>query len=152
MCCCAPFVGHIPPMSLQNPKFPSKLNRTEMADEAELFCTSASKTVVFARLLVSVNDLHRGLSSSVFRVEQITQNPVVAIPYRFDPGHRHQKIPKALRSFRDFFICRDSSFEKGPPWSVSAGFKRVLGITKEARRFSSGEQKRLPPKRQSKSC
>ena len=46
-----------------------------MADEAELFCTSASKTVVFARLLVSVNDLHRGLSSSVFRVEQITQNP-----------------------------------------------------------------------------
>ena len=51
-----------------------------MADEAELFCTSASKTVVFTRLLVSVNDLHRGLSSSVFRVEQITQNPLVAIP------------------------------------------------------------------------
>ncbi len=61
-----------------------------MADEAELFCTSASKTVVFARLLVSVNDLHRGLSSSVFRVEQITQNPVVAIPCGFDPRHRHQ--------------------------------------------------------------
>ena len=91
MCCCAPFVGHIPPMSLQNPKFPSKLNRTEMADEAELFCTSASKTVVFARLLVSVNDLHRGLSSSVFRVEQITQNPPLATAYRFESGHRHQE-------------------------------------------------------------
>jgi len=91
VCCCAPFVGHIPPMSLQNPKFPSKLNRTEMADEAELFCTSASKTVVFARLLVSVNDLHRGLSSSVFRVEQITQNPPLATAYRFESGHRHQE-------------------------------------------------------------
>ena len=91
MCCCAPFVGHIPPMSLQNPKFPSKLNRTEMADEAELFCTSASKTVVFARLLVSVNDLHRGLSSSVFRVEQITQNPVLATGCGFDPRFRHHK-------------------------------------------------------------
>ena len=97
MCCCAPFVGHIPPMSLQNPKFPSKLNRTEMADEAELFCTSASKTVVFARLLVSVNDLHRGLSSSVFRVEQITQNPLMATSCGFDPRHRHHtEIPNFL--------------------------------------------------------
>ena len=61
-----------------------------MADEAELFCISASKTVVLARLLVSVNDLLRGLSSSVFRVEQITQNPVVAIPCGFDPRFRHQ--------------------------------------------------------------
>ena len=91
MCCCAPFVGHIPPMSLQNPKFPSKLNRTEMADEAELFCTSASKTVVFARLLVSVSDLHKGLSSFVFPVKQITQNPPLATAYRFESGHRHQE-------------------------------------------------------------
>ena len=91
MCCCAPFVGHIPPMSLQNPKLPSKLKRAKMADEAELFCISDSKTVVFARLLVSVNDLHRGLSSSVFRVEQITQNPPLATAYRFESGHRHQE-------------------------------------------------------------
>ena len=62
-----------------------------MADEAELFCISASKTVVLARLLVSVNDLLRGLSSSVFRVEQITQNPAVATPCGFDPRHRHHK-------------------------------------------------------------
>lgn len=79
-------------MSLQNPKIPSKSKRAEIADEAELFCISASKTVVFARLLVSVNDLHRGLSSPAFRVEQITQNPLVAIPCGFDPRHRHQKV------------------------------------------------------------
>ena len=86
MCSCAPFVGHIPPMSLQNPKLPSKLKRAKMADEAELFCISDSKTVVFARLLVSVNDLHRGLSSSVFRVEQMTQNQVPqGVPVRVRP-------------------------------------------------------------------
>ena len=51
MCCCALFVGNIPPMSLQNPKIPSKSKRAKMADETELFCISASKTVVFARLL-----------------------------------------------------------------------------------------------------
>ena len=84
-------MGNIPPMSLRNPKFLSKLKRAEMADEAELFCISASKTVVLARLLVSVNDLLRGLSSSVFRVEQITQNPAVATPCGFDPRHRHHK-------------------------------------------------------------
>ena len=113
MCCCAPFVGHIPPMSLQNPKFPSKLNRTEMADEAELFCTSASKTVVFARLLVSVNDLHRGLSSSVFRVEQITQNQVPqGVPVRVRPPapRRQSKVcsaqnPAAQNGLPDFFAC-----------------------------------------------
>ena len=81
-----------------------------MADEAELFCTSASKTVVFARLLVSVNDLHRGLSSSVFRVEQITQNPVVAIPYRFDPGHRHQKNGILCKKECRFFIVFFTNF------------------------------------------
>lgn len=86
MCCCALFVGNIPPMSLQNPKIPSKSKRAEIADEAELFCISASKTVVFARLLVSVNDLHRGLSSPVFRVEQITQNQVPqGVPVRVRP-------------------------------------------------------------------
>lgn len=47
-------------MSLQNPKFPSKLKSAEMADETELFYTSVSKVVVFAGLLVSVNDLHKG--------------------------------------------------------------------------------------------
>ena len=84
-------MGNIPPMSLRNPKFLSKLKRAEMADEAELFCISASKTVVLARLLVSVNDLLRGLSSSVFRVEQITQNPVLATGCGFDPRFRHHK-------------------------------------------------------------
>ena len=48
---------------------------------------------------MSVNDLHRGLSSSVFRVEQITQNPVVAIPCRFDPDYRHQKEKSLWRLF-----------------------------------------------------
>ncbi len=104
MCCCAPFVGHIPPMSLQNPKFPSKLNRTEMADEAELFCTSASKTVVFARLLVSVDDLHRGLSSFVFRMKQITQNPAVATSCGFDPRFRHQKSTDFAEVCRFYFF------------------------------------------------
>jgi hypothetical protein len=68
-------------MSLQNPKIPSKSKRAEIADEAELFCISASKTVVFARLLVSVNDLHRGLSSPAFRVEQITQNQLSKVAF-----------------------------------------------------------------------
>ena len=125
VCCCAPFVGHIPPMSLQNPKFPSKLNRTEMADEAELFCTSASKTVVFARLLVSVNDLHRGLSSSVFRVEQITQNPVVATPYRFDPGHRHQY---PVLSDGVFFFAKQA-FRSRTAWRRFLPLKFRLGNT-----------------------
>ena len=99
MCSCAPFVGHIPPMSLQNPKSPSKLKRAKMADEAELFCISDSKTVVFARLLVSINDLHRGLSSSVFRVEQMTQNQVPqGVPVRVrPPAPRRQKKPAPFR-------------------------------------------------------
>ena len=63
-------------MSLQNSKFPSKLESAEMADETEFFYTSVSKQPVIAGALVSVNDLHRGLSLSVFRVEQITQNPL----------------------------------------------------------------------------
>ena len=76
-------------MSLQNPKFPSKLKSTEMADETELFYTPVSKVVLFATLLVSVSDLHKGLSSFVFPVKQITQNLVVATPCRFDPDYRH---------------------------------------------------------------
>ena len=95
-------MGNIPPMSLRNPKFLSKLKRAEMADEAELFCISASKTVVLARLLVSVNDLLRGLSSSVFRVEQITQNPPLATACRFESGHRHQNR-QSSDGFADFF-------------------------------------------------
>ena len=92
-------MGNIPPMSLQNPKIPSKSKRAEIADEAELFCISASKTVVFARLLVSVNDLHRGLSSPVFRVEQITQNQVPqGVPVRVrPPAPRRQKKPAPFR-------------------------------------------------------
>ena len=73
-----------------------------MADEAELFCISASKTVVLARLLVSVNDLLRGLSSSVFRVEQITQNPLGLNPCGFDPRHRHQSKNPVDFCQRDF--------------------------------------------------
>ena len=107
-------------MSLQNPKFPSKLNRTEMADEAELFCTSASKTVVFARLLVSVNDLHRGLSSSVFRVEQITQNPPVAIPCRFESGHRHHQNSQTCTVW-EFFCYGFAAF-----YRLIYFFKKVL--------------------------
>lgn len=77
-------------MSLQNSKFPSKLESAEMADETELFYTSVSKQPVIAGALVSVNDLHAGLSSFVFRVKQITQNPVVVIPCGFAPRFRHQ--------------------------------------------------------------
>ena len=76
-------------MSLQNPKFPSKLKSTEMADETELFYTPVSKVVLFATLLVSVSDLHKGLSSFVFPVKQITQNPLMATSCGFDPRHRH---------------------------------------------------------------
>ena len=70
-----------------------------MADEAELFCISDSKTVVFARLLVSVNDLHRGLSSSVVRVEQMTQNQVPqGVPVRVrPPAPQRQKKPASFR-------------------------------------------------------
>ena len=103
-------MGNIPPMSLQNPKIPSKSKRAEIADEAELFCISASKTVVFARLLVSVNDLHRGLSSPVFRVEQITQNQVPqGVPVRVRPPapRRRSKVrsvqnPAAQNELPDF--------------------------------------------------
>ena len=78
-------------MSLQNSKFPSKLESAEMADETEFFYTSVSKQPVIAGALVSVNDLHAGLSSFVFRVKQITQNPPLATAYRFESGHRHQE-------------------------------------------------------------
>lgn len=106
-------MGNIPPMSLQNPKIPSKSKRAEIADEAELFCISASKTVVFARLLVSVNDLHRGLSSPVFRVEQITQNQVPqGVPVRVRPPAprrqsevRSAQNPAAQNELPDFFVC-----------------------------------------------
>ena len=84
-------------MSLQNPKFPSKLKSTEMADETELFYTPVSKVVLFATLLVSVSDLHKGLSSFVFPVKQITQNPLMATSCGFDPRHRHHtEIPNFL--------------------------------------------------------
>ena len=72
-----------------------------MADEAELFCISDSKTVVFARLLVSVNDLHMGLSSSVFRVEQMTQNQVPqGVPVRVRPPAPQRQKKPALFRFR----------------------------------------------------
>lgn len=145
MCSCAPFVGHIPPMSLQNPKFPSKLKRAKMADEAELFCISDSKTVVFARLLVSVNDLHRGLSSSVFRVEQMTQNQVPqGVPVRVRPPapRCRSKVcsaqnPAAQNELPDFFVCAPLLllFNCGPlcdplRWvhSLSVSFLRSLRL------------------------
>ena len=104
MCCCTPFGGNIPPMSLQNPKFPSKLKSTEMADETELFYTPVSKVVLFATLLVSVSDLHKGLSSFVFPVKQITQNPLVATPYGFDPHHRHQSYLSGFYRLGTFYF------------------------------------------------
>ena len=53
--------------------------------------------------MVSVNDLHRGLSSFVFRVKQITQNPAVATPCGFDPRHRHQ-IDRYRKMSVDFYF------------------------------------------------
>ena len=68
-----------------------------MADETELFYTPVSKVVLFATLLVSVSDLHKGLSSFVFPVKQITQNPLMATSCGFDPRHRHHtEIPNFL--------------------------------------------------------
>ncbi len=64
-----------------------------MADETELFYTPVSKVVLFATLLVSVSDLHKGLSSFVFPVKQITQNPLVAIPCGFDPRRTKNNTP-----------------------------------------------------------
>ena len=39
-----------------------------------------------------------------------TQNPVVVIPYRFDPDHRHQRkndrfFAKVMQSMTFFFLC-----------------------------------------------
>ena len=134
-------MGNIPPMSLQNPKIPSKSKRAEIADEAELFCISASKTVVFARLLVSVNDLHRGLSSPVFRVEQITQNQVPqGVPVRvWPPAPRcRSKVcsaqnPAAQNELPDFFVCTPLLllFNSGPlRWvhSLAVSFLRSLRL------------------------
>ena len=56
--------------------------------------------------MVSVNDLHRGLSSFVFRVKQITQNPLVVIPCGFDPRHRHhERKPLLSNETREVFSC-----------------------------------------------
>ena len=74
-----------------------------MADETEFFYTSVSKQPVIAGALVSVNDLHAGLSSFVFRVKQITQNPAVATPCGFDPRHRHQ-IDRYRKMSVDFLL------------------------------------------------
>lgn len=57
--------------------------------------------------MVSVNDLHRGLSSFAFRVKQITQNPVLATGCGFDPRRRHHNELKAdllIKSAFNFFI------------------------------------------------
>ena len=80
-----------------------------MADETELFYTPVSKVVVFATLLVSVSDLHKGLSSFVFPVKQITQNPLMATSCGFDPRHRHHtEIPNFLemRGLGFFYFIR----------------------------------------------
>ena len=70
-----------------------------MADETEFFYTSVSKQPVIAGALVSVNDLHAGLSSFVFRVKQITQNQVPqGVPVRVrPPAPRRQKKPAPFR-------------------------------------------------------
>ena len=100
-------------MSLQNPKFPSKLKSTEMADETELFYTPVSKVVLFATLLVSVSDLHKGLSSFVFPVKQITQNPLMATSCGFDPRHRHHtEIPNFLEIRGSGFFILSVSINK----------------------------------------
>ena len=80
-----------------------------MADETELFYTPVSKVVLFATLLVSVSDLHKGLSSFVFPVKQITQNPLMATSCGFDPRHRHHsEIPNFLEMRGlGFFILSD---------------------------------------------
>ena len=84
-----------------------------MADETELFYTPVSKVVVFATLLVSVSDLHKGLSSSVFRVEQITQNPLMATSCGFDPRHRHHtEIPNFLEMRGSGFFILSVSINK----------------------------------------
>lgn len=70
-----------------------------MADETELFYTPVSKVVLFATLLVSVSDLHKGLSSFVFPVKQITQNQVPqGVPVRVrPPAPQRQKKPASFR-------------------------------------------------------
>lgn len=75
-----------------------------MADETEFFYTSVSKQPVIAGALVSVNDLHAGLSSFVFRVKQITQNPAVATSCGFDPRFRHQKSTDFAEVCRFYFF------------------------------------------------
>ena len=92
-----------------------------MADETEFFYTSVSKQPVIAGALVSVNDLHAGLSSFVFRVEQITQNPVVAIPCGFDPRFRHQKVGKPCLFEVRFFEFLPVPFGGRTPWSDPPG-------------------------------
>ena len=95
-----------------------------MADEMELFYTSVSKQPVIAGALVSVSDLHRRLSSFVFRVKQITQNPVVAIPCGFDPRHRHHIEWRACPCYKWvgvlFFMLCNLSQSNTAEWWCSA--------------------------------
>lgn len=62
---------------------------------------------------MSVDDLHRGLSSFVFRMKQITQNPVVAIPCGFDPRFRHQKSTVVWIELRWTFSMLPKRLESG---------------------------------------
>ena len=57
-------------------KIPVKIGKCGNGRRNGVFYTSVSKQPVIAGALVSVNDLHAGLSSFVFRVKQITQNPL----------------------------------------------------------------------------
>ena len=91
-----------------------------MADETELFYTPVSKVVLFATLLVSVSDLHKGLSSFVFPVKQITQNPPVAIPCRFESGHRHHQNSQTCTVW-EFFCYGFAAF-----YRLIYFFKKVL--------------------------
>jgi len=61
---------------------------------------------------VSVNDLHKGVSSFVFRVKQITQNLLSARVCGFESHHRHQTLtarkPLIYRGLRAFLYALHS--------------------------------------------
>ncbi len=65
---------------------------------------------------MSVNDLHRGLSSFVFRVKQITQNLLSARVCGFESHHRHHDGVTKKMSLHFFqYSCGFAGFlERNP--------------------------------------
>lgn len=110
MCCCALFVGNIPPMSLQNPKIPSKSKRAKMADETELFCIPASKTVVFARLL------------------GVRQRPPQGAEFVCVPCGANNSKSSAARRAGSSPATGTTASERSPLRSKSGSSKRVAGF------------------------